>query len=113
MAKRSRSSNKTRDASGAGTTTTRRTASRKAAGRKTGEAKTPGRAILIRIDQEIRNELDVLARMRNASIQNLGHEAICDLLRKHGRPTGLMDAFKQSAKPQGTRSRSARKAEKS
>ncbi len=37
----------------------------------------------------------------------LGLEAICDLLRKHGRPVGMRDAFKRSA---GERAREASKA---
>ena len=52
---------------------------------------------MIKMDEEIRNELDVLSVTRGKSIQELGLEAICDLLRKHGRPVSLTDAFKKSA----------------
>ena len=52
---------------------------------------------MIKMDDEIRNELDVLARLQDKSVPDLGLEAICDLLRKHGRPVGMRDAFKRSA----------------
>ena len=52
---------------------------------------------MIKMDEEIRNELDVLALARRKSIQELGLEAICDLLKKYGRPVSLIDAFKKSA----------------
>ena len=61
------------------------------------EAASPRKAIMIKMDEEIRNELDVLSVTRGKSIQELGLEAICDLLRKHGRPVSLIDAFKKSA----------------
>jgi hypothetical protein len=55
------------------------------------------RAVMIKMDDEIRNELDVLARLQGKSVQDLGLEAICDLLRKHGRPVSVRDAFRRSA----------------
>ena len=56
---------------------------------------------MIKMDEEIRNELDVLALARHKSIQELGLEAICDLLKKYGRPVSLIDAFKKSASAEG------------
>jgi acyl-CoA reductase-like NAD-dependent aldehyde dehydrogenase len=60
------------------------------------QAPTRRRAIMLRMDEELRNELDVLATARKQSIQQLGVEAICDLLR---------DALRRSAgevrKPNG------------
>ena len=55
------------------------------------------KAVMIKMDEEIRNELDVLSLARHKSIQELGLEAICDLLKKYGRPVSLIDAFKKSA----------------
>jgi hypothetical protein len=55
------------------------------------------KAVMIKMDEEIRNELDVLSLTRRKSIQELGLEAICDLLKKYGRPVSLIDAFKKSA----------------
>ena len=52
---------------------------------------------MIKMDDEIRNELEVLVRMRGKPIGALGLEAICDLLRKYGRPVGMTDAFRRSA----------------
>lgn len=65
-------------------------------------AKSPGepsgrRAIMLKMDEELRNELDVLATTRKQTIQQLGIEAICDLLRKHDRPVNLRDALRKSA----------------
>jgi len=62
---------------------------------------------MIKMDEEIRNELDVLALGRRKSIQELGLEAICDLLKKYGRPVSLIDAFKKSAGSGGKRKRKA------
>jgi hypothetical protein len=55
------------------------------------------RALMIKMDDEVRNELDVLARLQGKSVQDLGLEAICDLLRKHGRPVSVREAFRRSA----------------
>jgi uncharacterized protein (DUF4415 family) len=61
-------------------------------------AKPAGRrAIMVKMDEEVRNELEALANDRRKSVQELGLEAICDLLRKHGRPVSMRDAFRQSA----------------
>ncbi len=47
--------------------------------------------------EELRNEIEVLAVTRKKTVQELGIEAFCDLLRKHGRPVDLIDAFRKSA----------------
>jgi len=62
---------------------------------------------MIKMDEEIRNELDVLSLARHKSIQELGLEAICDLLKKYGRPVSLIDAFKKSARADGKPKRKA------
>jgi hypothetical protein len=41
--------------------------------------------------------LDLLARDRMMTFQELADEAFGDLLRKHNRPTGLQEALRQSA----------------
>ncbi|HEY0438893.1 MAG TPA: hypothetical protein VGD36_02390, partial [Xanthobacteraceae bacterium] len=65
-------------------------------------AKPPRRrAIMVKMDEEVRNELEALANQRRKSVQELGLEAICDLLRKHGRPVSMRDAFRQSAADMG------------
>jgi predicted transcriptional regulator len=64
-----------------------------------GATATPRRrAIMIKVDDELRNELDALAVSTGKTVQQLGVEAVCDLLRKHERPVSLRDAFRQSAK---------------
>jgi hypothetical protein len=62
------------------------------------EAKSQRKAIMIKMDDEIRNELEVLSLSRHKSMQELGLEAICDLLQKYGRPVSLIDAWKKSAR---------------
>ena len=60
---------------------------------------------LIAFDTETFHALDVLARDRMMTMQELADEAFRDLLRKHGRPVDLRDALKKSAgpaKPAGT-----------
>ena len=52
---------------------------------------------LIEFDTETFHALDVLARDRMMTIQELSDEAFADLLRKHGRPVDLRDALKKSA----------------
>jgi hypothetical protein len=59
----------------------------------------PGRRRkIVEIDEETWQALDVLARDRLASFQELADEAFRDLLRKHHRPVGLRAALKASAK---------------
>ena len=55
----------------------------------------PGKRV--QLDQETWTALDVLARDRMASFQELAEEAFADLLRKHGRPTDLKTALRKSA----------------
>jgi hypothetical protein len=52
---------------------------------------------LIAFDSETFHALDVLARDRMMTMQELADEAFRDLLRKHGRPVDLRDALKKSA----------------
>jgi hypothetical protein len=47
--------------------------------------------------------LDLLARDRMMTFQELADEAFSDLLRKHGRPTDLKDALRQSFKAAASR----------
>ena len=53
---------------------------------------------LIGFDPETWQALDVLARDRGKTIQELADEAFADLLAKHHRPRTLKDALKQSAR---------------
>ena len=49
-------------------------------------------------DRETWNALDLMARDRMMTFQELSDEAFRDLLKKHGRPTDLRSALKQSAR---------------
>ena len=49
-------------------------------------------------DREIWNALDLMARDKMMTFQELADEAFRDLLKKHGRPTDLRSALKQSAR---------------
>ncbi len=51
----------------------------------------------VQFDDETWAALDMLARDRMATFQELADEAFVDLLRKHGRPTDLKSALRQSA----------------
>jgi hypothetical protein len=55
----------------------------------------PGKRVTI--DDETWTVLDLLAKDRMASFQDLADEAFADLLKKHGRPVGLKAALRQSA----------------
>jgi hypothetical protein len=55
----------------------------------------PGKRV--QFDDETWAALDVLARDRMATFQELADEAFADLLRKHGRPTDLRTALRKSA----------------
>jgi predicted DNA-binding ribbon-helix-helix protein len=55
----------------------------------------PGKRV--QLDDETWLALDVLARDRMMSFQELADEAFRDLLEKHHRPTDLKSALKQSA----------------
>ena len=53
---------------------------------------------LIELDEETWHAVDLLARDSMKTWQELSDEAFGDLLKKHGRPTDLRTALKQSAK---------------
>jgi predicted DNA-binding ribbon-helix-helix protein len=55
----------------------------------------PGKRV--QFDDETWAALDLLARDRVATFQELADEAFADLLRKHGRPTDLKSALRKSA----------------
>ncbi|MGA2128585.1 MAG: hypothetical protein ABSG76_20830 [Xanthobacteraceae bacterium] len=55
----------------------------------------PGKRVTF--DDATWQALDLLARDRMADFQELADEAFGDLLRKHGRPSDLMSALRQSA----------------
>jgi hypothetical protein len=54
----------------------------------------PGKRV--QFDEETWNALDLLARDRMQDFQELADEAFAELLRKHGRPTDLKAALRQS-----------------
>jgi hypothetical protein len=55
----------------------------------------PGKRV--QLDDETWQALDLLARDSMRDFQELADEAFRDLLRKHGRPTDLKTALRQSA----------------
>jgi uncharacterized protein with von Willebrand factor type A (vWA) domain len=55
----------------------------------------PGKRV--NIDDETWAVLDLLARDRMATFQELADEAFADLLKKHGRPVDLKAALRRSA----------------
>ena len=52
---------------------------------------------LVAFDEETWQAVDLLGRDSMKTFQELADEAFRDLLRKHGRPTELMSALRQSA----------------
>jgi hypothetical protein len=56
----------------------------------------------IQFDDETWAALDLLARNRTMDFQELAEEAFNDLLRKHGRPSYLKAALRQSAATEST-----------
>ena len=54
----------------------------------------PGKRV--QLDDETWQALDLLARDRMMDFQELADEAFSDLLKKHGRPTDLRSALRQS-----------------
>src|SRR5689334_9467503 len=66
-----------------------------ATGARAGDRMTGKR---VQFDEETWQALDMLARDRMMSFQEVADEAFTDLLRKHGRPVGLKDALKRSVK---------------
>jgi len=53
---------------------------------------------LIAFDREILQALELLGRDSVKDLQELAEEAFRDLLKKHGRPAGLKEALRQSAR---------------
>jgi hypothetical protein len=56
----------------------------------------PGKRV--QFDEETWRALDLLAHDRLATFQELADEAFADLLRKHGRPTDLRTALRESVR---------------
>ncbi len=56
----------------------------------------------VQFDDETFNALDLLARDRMMDFQELADEAFSDLLKKHGRPTDLKSALRQSVRNEGS-----------
>ena len=56
----------------------------------------PGKRV--QFDDEMWHVLDLLARDRMMDFQELADEAFSDLLKKHGRPTDLKTALRESVK---------------
>lgn len=52
----------------------------------------------VQFDEETWQALDLLARDRMMDFQELADEAFRDLLKKHGRPTDLKTALRESVK---------------
>ena len=52
----------------------------------------------VKMDEQTWQILDLLARDRMMTFQELADEAFLDLLRKHGRPYDTRDAFKRTAR---------------
>jgi hypothetical protein len=69
---------------------------------------------LIEFDPSTLQALELLGRDSMKDLQELADEAFRDLLKKHGRPTSLKDALRQSTRqlpandPSGPRTRKAR-----
>jgi hypothetical protein len=53
---------------------------------------------IIAFDPETWARIEELAADRMGTVQELADEAFADLLRKHGRPVGLRQSLKQSAR---------------
>jgi hypothetical protein len=63
-----------------------------------GPAKTTAKDTVgkrVTFDRETWNALDLMARDRMMTLQELADEAFRDLLKKHGRPTDLRSALKR------------------
>jgi len=61
----------------------------------------PGKRV--QFDDETWHALDLLAKDRMQDFQELADEAFADLLKKHGRPTDLKTALRQSVEETGER----------
>ncbi len=60
----------------------------------------PGKRV--QLDDETWQALDLLARDRMSTFQELADEAFRDLLKKHGRPTDLTAALRESVRREET-----------
>jgi hypothetical protein len=67
---------------------------------------------LIAFDEATFSALKLLASDRMATLQELADEAFSDLLKKHGRPTDLKDALRQSLRRIPANDRAPPKAKK-
>ena len=61
----------------------------------------PGKRV--QIDDETWAVLDLLARDRMMTFQEVADEALADFLKKYGRPVGLKAALKESVQAKGKR----------
>ena len=81
-------------------------------GRAVPDAKAPRK--LIEFDPPTLQALELLGRDSMKDLQELADEAFRDLLKKHGRPSSLKDALRQSTRqlpandPSGPRARKTR-----
>jgi hypothetical protein len=57
----------------------------------------------VQFDDETWHALDLLARDRMMDFQELADEAFSDLLKKHGRPTDLKTAQRESVKKEDSK----------
>jgi hypothetical protein len=64
------------------------------------QSSMPGKRV--QFDDETWQALDLLARDRMSTFQELSDEAFRDLLNKHGRPTDLTQALRQSVRLEET-----------
>lgn len=67
----------------------------------------PGKRV--RFDDEMWHALDLLARDRMMDFQELADEAFSDLLKKHGRPTDLKTALRESVRKEDSRRLTSKK----
>ncbi len=72
--------------------------SRPSATAKTGEATERDPRKLIAFDAETLRALELLGRDSMKDMQDLADEAFRDLLKKHGRPSSLKEALRQSTR---------------
>jgi len=67
----------------------------------------PGKRV--RFDDEMWHALDLLARDRMMDFQELADEAFSDLLKKHGPPTDLKTALRESVKKEDSKRLTSKK----
>jgi hypothetical protein len=67
----------------------------------------PGKRV--QFDDETWHALDLLARDRMMDFQELADEAFADLLKKHGRPTDLKTALRESVKKEDSKGHLSKK----